>query len=182
LGLPSEARPPSNSYHGSSLADCPGARHHGYVDGSTSPVARPGWEKDAAVPRDLGELHGLLHGVVGLPIRLFGRARIPGRPDLSDPTRRRDLYEIVLAQGTLEDVRDLINGLELVRLWDQIYLPKRVARRGNRSSTLGGRQPRRMPLDLLQEKIAPGGNTSCSPASIARRVPSKDGSSSHQRS
>lgn len=35
-------------------------------------------------------------------------------------------YEIVLAQGALDDVRDLVNGPELVRLWDQMYLPRRV--------------------------------------------------------
>jgi len=43
--------------------------------------------------------------------------------DLADPIRRRDLYEIVLVEGTLDDVRELINGAELVRLWDQMYLP-----------------------------------------------------------
>lgn len=80
------------------------------------------------MPRDLGELTGLLHGVVSLPARLFWSGPDPRgvRWDLSDPTRRRDLYEIVLAQGTLGDVRDLVNGHELVRLWDQMYLPRRV--------------------------------------------------------
>jgi len=80
------------------------------------------------VPRDLGELHGPLHGSVSLPARLFWSGPDPRavRWDLSDPTRRRDLYEIVLAQGILDDVRDLVNGLELIRLWDQMYLPRRV--------------------------------------------------------
>lgn len=80
------------------------------------------------MPRDLGELHGPLHGLVGLPARLFWSGPDPRavRWDLSDPTRRRDLYEIILAQGTLDDVRDLVDGLELIRLWDQMYLPRRV--------------------------------------------------------
>lgn len=54
------------------------------------------------------------------------------RWDLSDPVRRRDLYEIVLVEGTLDDIRELVNGPELVRLWDEIYLPPwvRVAWRG----------------------------------------------------
>jgi hypothetical protein len=37
---------------------------------------------------------------------------------LAGPIRRRDLDEIVLVEGTLDDVRELINGTELVRLWD----------------------------------------------------------------
>ena len=45
------------------------------------------------------------------------------RWDLADPDRRRDLYEIVLVEGTLNDIRGLINGDELVRLWDRMYLP-----------------------------------------------------------
>ena len=49
--------------------------------------------------------------------------RIRVRWNLADPIRRRDLYEIVLVEGTLDDVRELINGTELVRLWDQLYLP-----------------------------------------------------------
>ncbi|MGH3856969.1 MAG: hypothetical protein ACRDR6_26505 [Pseudonocardiaceae bacterium] len=32
------------------------------------------------------------------------------RWDLADPARRRDLYEIVLGEGTVDDVRELING------------------------------------------------------------------------
>jgi hypothetical protein len=45
------------------------------------------------------------------------------RWDLADRDRRRDLYEIVLAEGGLDDVRELVNGAELVRLWDEMYLP-----------------------------------------------------------
>jgi hypothetical protein len=45
------------------------------------------------------------------------------RWDLADPARRRDLYEIVLVEGMLDDVRELVNGAELHRVWDQMYLP-----------------------------------------------------------
>ena len=66
-----------------------------------------------------------LPGSVDLPARLFWSGRNPRevRWDLADPIRRRDLYEIVLVEGTVDDVRELINGVELVRLWDQMYLP-----------------------------------------------------------
>ncbi|MCA1675977.1 MAG: hypothetical protein LC799_28650, partial [Actinobacteria bacterium] len=45
------------------------------------------------------------------------------RWDLADLGRRRDLYEIILVEGTLEDIRRLVNGNALVELWDQMYLP-----------------------------------------------------------
>jgi hypothetical protein len=66
-----------------------------------------------------------LSGVVGLPARLFWSGPDPRavRWDLADPGRRRDLYEIVLVEGTPDDVRELVNGGELVRLWDSLYLP-----------------------------------------------------------
>jgi hypothetical protein len=77
------------------------------------------------VPRSLGELCGPLEGVARLPARLFWSGPDPRsvRWDLSDRLRRRDLYEIVLVKGTLADVCALVNGPELVRLWEEMYLP-----------------------------------------------------------
>lgn len=71
------------------------------------------------------ELRGPLQGSIGLPARLFwsGHSPYEVRWDLADAIRRRDFYEIVLVEGTLDDVRELINGGELLRLWDQMYLP-----------------------------------------------------------
>jgi hypothetical protein len=88
-------------------------------------AARPGWVRDVPVPRALNELRGPLTGVVGLPARLFWSGPDPRavRWDLADPGRRRDLYEIVLVEGTLDDIRCLVNGDDLVELWDQMYLP-----------------------------------------------------------
>jgi hypothetical protein len=73
----------------------------------------------------LAELHGNLAGLVGLPARLFWSGPDPRRVrwDLSDRTRRRDLYEILLVEGSLDDIRALVDGAELVRLWDEMYLP-----------------------------------------------------------
>jgi hypothetical protein len=45
------------------------------------------------------------------------------RWDLADPERRRDLYEIVLVEGSLDDVCALVNGPELAHLWDRMYVP-----------------------------------------------------------
>lgn len=45
---------------------------------------------------------------------------------MSQPERRARLYEIVLREGDLDDVRRLVDGGELVRLWDELYLPARL--------------------------------------------------------
>jgi hypothetical protein len=67
---------------------------------------------DAPVPHALSELRGSLHGNIGLPARMFWSGPNPRaiRWNLADPSRRRDLYEIVLVEGTLDDMRTLING------------------------------------------------------------------------
>jgi hypothetical protein len=50
-----------------------------------------------------------------LPARLFWSGPDPRavRWDLADPGRRRDLYEIILVEGTLEDIQRLVT----VTLW-----------------------------------------------------------------
>ncbi|MGH3788237.1 MAG: hypothetical protein ACRDRG_17205 [Pseudonocardiaceae bacterium] len=96
------------------------------MSGNAAPgKRRPGSVRDVPVPHALDELRGPLQGTVGLPARLFWSGPNPRevRWDLADPIRRRDLYEIVLVEGTPDDVRELINGTELVRLWNQMYLP-----------------------------------------------------------
>ena len=37
--------------------------------------------------------------------------------------RRARLYEVVLREGDLDDICALVDGRELVRLWDELYLP-----------------------------------------------------------
>jgi|SRR5882724_5832304 len=102
--------------------------HHEYVDSVRSHGRHPGWVRDVPVPRSLDELNGPLGGVIGLPARIFWSGPDPRavRWNLADPGRRRDMYEIVLVEGNINDVRELINGAELVRLWDQMYVPRWV--------------------------------------------------------
>lgn len=90
------------------------------MPGGTTRGARPGWVRDVPIPRALDELHGPLHGEVGLPARVFRSGPNPRavRWGLADPGRRRDLYEIVLIEGDIEDIRELVSGPEPVR-----YLP-----------------------------------------------------------
>lgn len=86
---------------------------------------RPGWRRDPELPVSLNELIGPLAGEVGLPLHVFWSGGDPAaaRWDLADPAARRSLYEIVLQSGSLQNIRDLVNGAELVRLWDSLYLP-----------------------------------------------------------
>jgi hypothetical protein len=90
-----------------------------------SPTRQPGWRREPALPKSLDELEGPLAGEVGLSLDTFWSGPDPtsARWDLGNAAARRSLYEIVLQRGSLADVRALINGAELVRLWDALYLP-----------------------------------------------------------
>ncbi len=115
----------------------------------------------------LDELRGTLTGVIGLPARLFWSGPGPRavRWDLANPGRRRDLYEIILIEGTLDDIQRLVNGDDLVELWDQMYLPPWV--RGARPTVLvsarrhAGYEPDS--FEHLQVLGAPGGSAKGEP-------------------
>lgn len=80
------------------------------------------------MPRALSELHGPTAGELGLPATLFWSGPDPRsvRWDVADLDRRRDLYEIVLVEGTLDDISRLIDATALIEVWDRMYLPQRV--------------------------------------------------------
>jgi hypothetical protein len=103
-------------------------RHHEHVSDTQQPAARPGWIRDVQVPRALTDLHGPTSGTIGLPASLFWSGPHPRevRWDIADLDRRRDLYEIVLVEGNLDDITRLIDGPGLVEVWDRMYLPRRV--------------------------------------------------------
>lgn len=60
----------------------------------------------------------------GRPIRLRPRSR--SSFDLSNEAERMELYEIVLTDGTAEDVCRHISREELLRLWPRLWLPPHV--------------------------------------------------------
>ena len=97
---------------------------------SSEPVrhARPGWVRDVALPRGLSELRGPTTGVARLPLRLYWSGPAPQQTewDLSRQSRRARLYELVLREGTIGDIHELVNGAELLRLWDTLWLPVHV--------------------------------------------------------
>jgi transcriptional regulator with XRE-family HTH domain len=64
-------------------------------------------------------------GTVTLPIHLNWSE--PGRTsDLSDRARRARVYEVVLREGTPDDLRNIVDGALLVDLWDDLVLPRVV--------------------------------------------------------
>ena len=84
--------------------------------------------RDVPLPRDLNELRGPTTGRARLPLRLYWSGPAPEQVewDLSRQSRRARLYEVVLREGALDDVRQLVDGGELVRLWDSLWLPPHV--------------------------------------------------------
>jgi hypothetical protein len=88
--------------------------------------ARPG--RRALVAADLAGLRGPATGMVELPLRLFWS--LPGhRFDLDDPDTRRWYYETVLREASRpDDLTAHLDGATLVRLWDDLFLPKGVRR------------------------------------------------------
>lgn len=82
--------------------------------------------RDVALPRSLDELRGPTSGAVRLPLRLYWSGPDPESVewDTGSPDGRRWLYEVVLREGSLDDVCGLVDGRELVRVWDCLYLPR----------------------------------------------------------
>jgi hypothetical protein len=118
----------ASGHYGPAMAARRGGGHARTVTGEPAVRGRPGWVRDVAVPRDLGELRGPLTGRVRLPLRLYWSGPAPEQVewDLSRESRRARLYELVLREGTLADIRRLVDGIELVRLWDGLWLPPHV--------------------------------------------------------
>ncbi|WBB53159.1 hypothetical protein [Verrucosispora sp. WMMD573] len=86
-------------------------------------LARPG--RPAVVARTLTELRGPTRGVVELPVRLMWCA--DRAFDLADPDQLLWLYENVLRETTsVDDLRRLVNGRTLRRVWQLLNLPQGV--------------------------------------------------------
>ena len=88
---------------------------------------RGGWRRPVSLPAALAELRGPLTGMVRLPLRIYASGLRPARSfDLSNEAERIELYEIVLTDGTAEDVCRYVNREELLRLWPRLWLPSYV--------------------------------------------------------
>ncbi|MFJ6197905.1 hypothetical protein [Micromonospora sp. NPDC092111] len=94
---------------------------------ATSPItprlARPG--RPVVVARTLAELAGPTRGVVELPVRLMWSSERTF--DLAEPDDLLWLYENVLRETTrTDDLRALIDGRTLRRVWRRLNLPRGV--------------------------------------------------------
>jgi hypothetical protein len=88
---------------------------------------RGSWRRPVSLPADLTQLRGPLTGMVRLPLRIYASGHGPARSfDLSNEAERIVLYEIVLTDGTAEDVCRYLNYEELLRVWPRLWLPPYV--------------------------------------------------------
>ena len=86
-----------------------------------------GWRRPVSVPADLACLRGPLSGRVRLPLSLYSSGRGPDRVfDLGDERERIELYEVVLTEGTEDEVCRYVDHEELQRLWPRLWLPQHV--------------------------------------------------------
>lgn len=64
-------------------------------------------------------------GIVELPLRLHWSDG-SDRFDLADESERRLLYQIVLTEGSADDVRQFLHLPTMLKIWDQLWLPAAV--------------------------------------------------------
>ena len=104
-----------------------GELHNAVVLATHRPRTRVGTPGRRA--ESLDELTGNLVGVVTLPLRLSWSGPADRRAfDLTVEHDRRMLYEVVLTEGNIDDVRNYVNPAELLRLWSDLWLSPHVRR------------------------------------------------------
>lgn len=81
--------------------------------------------REVVVAPDLNALQGPLHGRWQLPLHLDSSARPVY--DFAALRDREHAYQLVLLEASdVTDLEQWLDGGELVRLWDELYLPRRV--------------------------------------------------------
>lgn len=81
--------------------------------------------KPYAIVDDLNQLRGPVGGVIELSHSVLWA---PGSShvDLDEPGGRGLAYRAVLAEGTIEDLVQILNRDQLVTAWPELLLPRRV--------------------------------------------------------
>lgn len=88
----------------------------------SAPTAR---DRPFVLPARLEELEGpTVSGRVRLPMHLDWSTR--REFDLADPVDRRRVYELVLREGDLEDLRRYVDPRDLAELFDTLVLPEPI--------------------------------------------------------
>lgn len=98
----------------------PGSAHPVEVSASR----RHGWRRPVGLPGSLEELRGPRSGVVRLPLAVnaSGAASAEGF-DVSSPPMRAAMYQIVLREGSADDVRRYVDESSLRESWSHLWLP-----------------------------------------------------------
>jgi len=87
---------------------------------------RTGWTRPVAVPANVDDPRlEKANGVIELPLHVSWSGPRIGW-DLADRRQRARVYEIVLSEGTDDDVRRFIDVDQLVDLWDDLWLAPHV--------------------------------------------------------
>jgi excisionase family DNA binding protein len=81
--------------------------------------------RSSAPPADWNLEAGPTNEVVELPFHLYWSDE-NNRFDLSKRARVRSMYQIVLTEGSAEDVRSYINGETLIDVWNELWLSPAV--------------------------------------------------------
>jgi hypothetical protein len=93
---------------------------------ATTGTPRNGWTRPVAVPADVDDSRLVkARGVIELPPHVsWSGPRIQW--NMADRRQRARVYEIVLSEGTEDDVRRFIDVDQLVELWDDLWLAPHV--------------------------------------------------------
>ncbi len=90
---------------------------------ATTRISRP-----VEIPDDLGDASGVLvTGRVTLPLHVAWSAQ--GEYDMSNADQMRSVYELVMTEGTEDDVRRFIDLDRLLDVWEDLWLPPHVRER-----------------------------------------------------
>ena len=88
-------------------------------------MSATGFYREVDIPDDFGESSGApATGRVTLPSHVAWSGQ--GELNLDDPADRNYAYEILLAEGTADDVRAFVDPGHLVESWDALCLAPHV--------------------------------------------------------
>ena len=96
-----------------------------FVDPALYPKAHIGDTKPYYAPENLKTLLGPDSGMIKLPLHLYWG---PDRWfNLRHRAALRNVYQMVLEEGSIKDFEQFLNWEVLIAIWDDLYLPIRLA-------------------------------------------------------
>jgi hypothetical protein len=85
----------------------------------------PSWWRSSTPPTDWRASADFKSGVVTLPLHLSWSGPTSSF-DMDNPAELRVVYATVLREGTSDDVKEWLNPITLVAVWDSLWLPRAV--------------------------------------------------------